>query len=193
MFAREKTTEGNIVKLSGPEFIPVAPVSDRVVRPVPRMSGVPQFDTKEPDARRVFDADFAGFNAWLIPKLAERYGRSPDAVVGYLKQAQLDRHHAFFRHADAVLLVYADIAQLETRPVVREIFGRVRATKADSNEVRKAQQEQLIELYRLAHEWAKSIKACVFRYGDETDLPQSARYDVISNSVKKDYSLVLLP
>lgn len=192
MFARKETTEGNIVKLSGPEFMPTAPVTERGVRPVPRMSGVPQFETKVPDSRRVIEADFATFGSWLVPKLAERYGRAPEAIVGYLKQAHLDRNHAFFRHNDAVLLVYADVAQLETRPVVREIFGRMRATKLDSNEVRKAQYEQLIELYRLAHEWAKSIKACVFRFGDETELPQAMRYDVLSNSVKREYNLAHL-
>ncbi len=176
-------------KLSGPEFIPTAAPVPRPETKLPRMTGVPKFDDKEPEARRVSQSDFVEFGTWLLPKLAERYGRPPESLVGYLRFTATDRHHAFFRHKDAALLVLADTVQLEASPVVREIFGRIRATKADSQEIRQAQQAQLIELYRLASEWAQSIKALYFRFGEETDLPQAARYDALSNSVKRDYHI----
>lgn len=181
-----------LAKLSGPEFVKTPELGAPPPRVPPRMTGAPRFAESEPDARRVQAADFVDFATWLVPKLAERYRRIPEDIVGYLKYTASDRHHAFFRHKDAALLVFLNTVTLERAPVAVELFGKIRATKADPQETRQYQQRQLLELYRIAHDWAKSIKSLYFRYGDESDIPQAALYDAVPNASKTLYCVSTL-
>ncbi len=174
-------------KLSPPLFIATPEVAS-IVSPVPKMYAPKFEDTKAPAFRRVNEADLIDLGRWLVPRLTERYERaSPEGILGWLQSVLRTNAYAFYCGPNSALLVERQTDPLEPMGIVRERFLRIRSLKTDAVEVRKANHEEGISLYRLAAEWAKGIKAARFEYGLDTDIPDSNLYDVSANAKKKAY------
>lgn len=153
----------------------------------PPLTVVPS--TEKPfEPRRVQQADFLELSMWLIPRLVEKYPRStPESLSGWLISTVTTYSFAFFRSKNAALLVELRLEPLEPAGIVRERFLRLRSLKSDALDVRKAHYEEGLGLYKLAANWAKSIKAVRLEYGMDSDLPDQYMYENLSDAKKKQY------
>lgn len=182
-----KKNEAAPEKLSPPLFIPTPELAP-IVTPVPKMYAPKFGDTKASEFRRVNEADLVDLGKWLVPRLTEKYERAnPSSLLGWFQSAISTNAYSFYRGPNSALLVERQTEPLEPMGIVREKFLRVRSLKTDSVEVRKAHYEEGLTLYRMAVEWAKSIKAARFEYGIDTDIPDNNLYDVSANAKKKAY------
>lgn len=145
---------------------------------VPRM--IQQGAIAKPTVWRVQEAEFTELQ-WLPQRLLKEHPRlSADGLLSWMRAAINDRLTLFIRTEKIVGLFNVEMSVLDPgRPTVRERW--VRSFEKDN--------EQAVQFYRYARDWAASIGAAEMLYDLDSDCSMVQHVNPSLSDVKRNHTV----
>ena len=146
---------------------------------VPRM--IQQSAIQKPAVWRVTEPDLAELQGWLPQRLAKEHPNlSAGGLISWMRAAINDRMTLLIRTEKIVGLFNAEFGVLDPgQPTVRERW--VRSLEKDN--------EQAIQFYRFARDWAASIGARELVYDLDSDCSMVQHVNPSLSDVKKNFTI----